>query len=154
MSKKQLILTSFLAVIPAVGLIAALVIGAIGGVAQTPGMWGLFGATLLMSIGALASPVVTFLLIPGAEDTEEATTEPDGDEETQDSDANLEVDEFADADDIEDGEDLEIQEDYNSAETEVASSDEMDDFDDDDDFQAGDDVEVDFEEFDDDEDFV
>jgi len=145
MSKNQLILTSFLTVIPAVGLIAALVLGATGGVAETAGMWGLFGATLLLSIGALASPVVAFLLIPGAADAEDAAVGTEAGE--QESVAGEETDKFANANELAEDGDFEVQDDDNGTEMEVASSGDMDDFDDDDDFQSGDD-------FDDDEDFV
>ena len=124
-------------------------------------MWGLFGATLLLSIGALASPVVAFLLIPGAADAEDATVgteageqESAAGEETQDSDSNLQADGFANAGGLAEDGDFEVQDDDDAVEMEVASSDDMDDFDDDDDFQSGDESEVDFEDFDDDEDFV
>ena len=132
MTKKQMLLTSLLAAIPALGLVAALALAAIGGTAGSGMLWGLFGATLLLSIGALASPVVVFLLIP--EGGVAATVSPD----EASPEAATPTDSEVDAEDLE--------------EADVA--DDLGDFDDDDDFQVGDDADEEFDDFDDDEDFV
>ena len=132
MTKKQMLLTSLLAAIPALGLVAALALAAIGGTAGSGMLWGLFGATLLLSIGALASPVVVFLLIP--EGGVAATVSPD----EASPEAATPTDSEVDAEELE--------------EADVA--DDLGDFDDDDDFQVGDDADEEFDDFDDDEDFV
>jgi hypothetical protein len=104
-------------------------------------LWGLFGATLLLSIGALASPVVVFLLIP--EGGVAATVSPD----EASPEAATPTDSEVDAEELE-----EAAADAELEEADVA--DDLGDFDDDDDFQVGDDADEEFDDFDDDEDFV
>ncbi|MEO2032183.1 MAG: hypothetical protein ABGZ35_08860 [Planctomycetaceae bacterium] len=142
MTKKQMLLTSLLTAIPALGLVAAVShLASIGGTAGSGMLWGLFGATLLLSIGALASPVVVFLLIP--EGGVAATVSPD----EASPEAATPTDSEVDAEELE-----EAAADAELEEADVA--DDLGDFDDDDDFQVGDDADEEFDDFDDDEDFV
>ncbi len=97
MTKKQMLLTSLLAAIPAAGLIIAVFLALISEVADGGMMWGLFGTTLLCSIGALAAPVVVFLLIPAegtAVSPDRTGSEPGA------ADADVEDDEDFDTDDV------------------------------------------------------
>ena len=152
MTKKQMILTSLLAAIPALGLIAALALAATGGAAGGGMLWGLFGATLLLSIGALASPVVVFLLIPegGVAATVSPGEAPPVPGSSDDSEADVE--ELEDGGEAAADDDFEFADDDNTDESDVAGD--LGDFDDDDDFQIGDDADDEFDDFDDDEDFV
>ncbi len=171
MTRKQLLATSSLAAIPAIGLMVALIIAVLnglGGASFSLPMWILFGITLVGAIIAFAMPVAIPFLIPAdakvtkaTPDTAELDTlESPDDSESFDDDSDDGVEEFEDDDAVEVAADVsdDFEDDYNAAETEVAgmgdAADSNDDLDDDNDFEIGDDFDDEFDDFDDDEDFV